>query len=242
METTKEEKTFADNLHSSKLSPKLVNLAKPIVANHMKQCLEDKSLKYHVIGTEREKCIKKAVECFANLQTIIEDLETVILFLKTDKNDIYKLYPSLTTEDFYNYHLENYIIRINSIPDALAKLGNAICNLKIRKKDCTAFFLLRHKFIKKNNAIKKAMVQLIDKISKIKKMRNAKVHEGSTDIDYFKSVTCLDYINQLGMADPLIEEYAQKKKNEVIDSMQNEINDIIKLTVDFLDCLEPFLK
>lgn len=242
METTKEERTFTDNLHSSKLSPKLVNLVKPIVANHMKQCLENKSLKYDEIGTNREKRFKKAVECFVNLQTITEDLDKVILFLKTDKDNINKLYPSLTTEDYYNYHLENYIIRINSIPDALAQLGNIVCNLQIKKKNCSAHSFLGGKFVKKNPELKKIMLQLLRRIDAIKKMRNAKIHEGSTDIDYFKSVTSLDYISQIGMADPLIEEYALEKKNDIIESMKNEINEVIKFAVNFLDCLEPFLK
>lgn len=55
--------------------------------------------------------------------------------MKLDKEKVSQTYPDLSLEEYYNYHLENYVIRINSLPDILAQLGNTICNWGIPKRN-----------------------------------------------------------------------------------------------------------
>lgn len=193
-----EEKTFSDILFKSTLAVKLISLVKPIVSSHLEQCLADKSLNYDELGNEHEKMLKKAIAIYANLGTVVSDLEKVVVFLKLDKEKVSQTYPDLSLEEYYNYHLENYVIRINSLPDILAQLGNTICNWGIPKKKCYGTTIPDSTKVT-NEDIKNKMQLLLSKISSIRTIRNEKIHTGDAEIGYFDKSLCWDTLPTLGI-------------------------------------------
>ena len=84
------EMTFSEQLYTSTLSVKLIQLVKPIVSSHLEQCLADKSLNYDELGDENEKKLKKSMTIYANLGTVVSDLEKVVVFLRLDKEKAFQ--------------------------------------------------------------------------------------------------------------------------------------------------------
>lgn len=236
-----EEKTFSDILFESTLSSKLITLVKPIVCLHLEQCLADKSLNYGELGDEHEKMLKKSMTIYTNLGTVVSDLEKVVLFLRLDKEKVSQTYPNLSLEDYYNYHLENYVIRLNSIPDILAQLGNTICNWGIPDKKCYGTVIPNSTKVL-NEDIKNKMTLLLSKISSIRTIRNEKIHTGDTEIGYFDKALCWDMLPKLGISlTPLLEEYSKGQKVEAIDLIRNEIIGVITIVVDVLNIYATYL-
>ena len=54
--------------------------------------------------------LKKAIAIYANLGTVVSDLEKVVVFLKLDKEKVSQTYPDLSLEEYYNYHLETMLL------------------------------------------------------------------------------------------------------------------------------------
>ena len=128
-------KTFSDILFKSTLAVRLINLVKPIVSSHLEQCLADKSLNYDELGDEHEKNAQKGNCHICQSWNSCFRFRKSCCFLRLDKEKVSQIYPDLSLEEYYNYHLENYVIRINSLPDILAQLGNTICNWGIPKRN-----------------------------------------------------------------------------------------------------------
>lgn len=236
-----EEKTFSDILFESTLAPKLITLVKPIVCSHLEQCLADKSLNYDELGDEHEIMLKKSITIYTNLGTVVSDLEKVVVFLRLDKEKVSQTYPNLSLEDYYNYHLENYVIRLNSIPDILAQLGNTICNWGIPNKKCYGTVIPDSSKVP-NEDIKNKMKLLLSKISSIKTIRNEKIHTGDAEIGYFDKALCWDTLPKLGISlTPLLEEYTKGKRVEAIDLICDEIIGVITIVVDVLNIYATYL-
>lgn len=238
---TQEGNSFVDRLYSSTLQMKLVNLAKPIVADHIHKCIEDKTLNYSELGNDGEKKIKNAIAVFTNLQTVIEDLDKVIYFLSMTKEDAQKIYPSISLEDYYNYHLENYVIRVNSIPDVLAGLGNLICGWGINSKSCYGTSIPNSPQIA-NQDIKDKMSSLLSRTHSIRNIRNKKVHSGSAEIDYFEQATVWDSLKSIGITlTPELEQYSKEKKIEAIEVIKSEINGVLDDVIALLDIMSSYV-
>ena len=235
------EMTFSEQLYTSTLSVKLIQLVKPIVSSHLEQCLADKSLNYDELGDLHDKMLIKSMTIYANLGTVVSDLEKVVVFLRLDKEKVSQTYPNLSLEDYYNYHLENYVIRLNSIPDILAQLGNTICKWGISNKKCYGTVIPDSSKVT-NEDIKNKMKLLLSKISSIKTIRNEKIHTGDAEIGYFDKALCWDMLPKLGIPlTPLLEEYSKGKRVEAIDLICNEIIDVITIVVDILNIYTTYL-
>lgn len=238
---TQEKSTFKDYLYSSKLPIQLTTLARPIIASHLEQISENKSLNYDDLGDDREKRIKKAISVFTNLQIVVEDLDKVIYFLSMPKLDVQKLYPLISVEDYYNYHLENYVIRVNSIPDVLAGLGNLICQWGIKDKKCYGTSIPDSPQID-DQRIKEIMNSLLSKTNSIRSIRNKKMHAGSADITYFERATLWDAIESIGISlTSELEELSREKKIEAVKLIKSEIYGVLDDVIDFMDVISSDL-
>lgn len=109
--------TLSDKITESNFAKELIGVTGSITSSHLKLYLQDRSLNYDELGTEQEKIIKQIFNYYYNLTVNVKDLEMVIAFLEIeDRNKIRKVYPKIEKQkDYYNYHVENFIIRnINS--------------------------------------------------------------------------------------------------------------------------------
>jgi hypothetical protein len=109
--------TLSDKITENKFAKQLIGVTADITSSHVKFSLQNRSLNYDELGTDNEKLIKKTFDYYYNLTVNVKDLEMVIAFLEIeDRNKIRKVYPKIEKQkDYYNYHVENFIIRnINS--------------------------------------------------------------------------------------------------------------------------------
>lgn len=234
---TQEENTFKDHLFSSKFPGKLVVLAKPIVADHIKKVTQNNSLKYDELGDDREKLLKNAISVFSNLQKVVEDLDLVIYFLSLNRDDIKKAHPSISIEDYYNYHLENYIIRVNSIPDVLAGLGNIVCRWGIRTKSCYGTTIPNSSNVT-NQDIKDKMESLLSKTESIRNIRNKKIHSGNADIAYFDKATLWDSFETIGITlTPELKQLSEDNRVEAIEVIKSEVRGVLDDVVEFMNII-----
>lgn len=101
--------TFSNLISSSELGKKLVLLSMPIVAEHLKMCLEDRKLDFNSIGNPRERLIRQSVSAYYNLISVASDLDKVIYFLSMERTHILANYPQISIKDYYNYHLQTIL-------------------------------------------------------------------------------------------------------------------------------------
>jgi NDP-sugar pyrophosphorylase family protein len=85
-------------------------------------------LSYNLIGTSNEIKLKRISKYFGFLIAVFEDLELVLGFLRVKERGKFNvIFPELeNNKQYYVYHLENYIIRINTVSD-LAILFQKVC-------------------------------------------------------------------------------------------------------------------
>lgn len=230
--------TFSNLISSSELGKKLVLLSMPIVAEHLKMCLEDRKLDFNSIGNPRERLIRQSVSAYYNLISVASDLDKVIYFLSMERTHILANYPQISIKDYYNYHLQNYLIRINSVPDILVFIGNIICKWGLKRRNCNIYGLTGRRNRKKkiDRDILKKIQFISSNIKEIKNKRNSIIHQGYAEIHYFDNSLCWEICPDLGidLTDDM-KEYIENNKVKAINVIKKEIYDILNPTVDILN-------
>ena len=232
---------FSDNLYDSKFFVELTTIYVGIVKRIHKTWSEKRAsgdkTEIESLYCINEKKVKKINDYFNSLITVISDIDKTIIFLKIKRETILDVYPELEyRKDYYKYHLENYIIRINSISDILGKLGNILHDTDIDDKKCNGYNF-KDKLKKTDVELSKIMEELLLKISFIKIFRHQKLHTGDTKIPYLESVIFPEDIEGLTgkKTDPILIEYCENQFFEEIESIESEVITIIDIVNAFLD-------
>lgn len=223
-------------------SRNLLSVAVPIASKHLRDALESK-IDYDLLGTNTEKEIKNILYLYDKLITVIMDIEKTLYFISTPPIDNIETNPFLhSTKEFYKYYLENYLIRISSIPDVLAILANDICKWGIAAKRCygtTIAFNTKEEVV--GREVKSAMNDILTKINAIRTKRNEIIHAGDTEIEYFSNIVFWnDFQSKLGLkGEDLLEEWTEAEVKSEVEKMLIEMKDIVTLVVNFLNLLTP---
>lgn len=116
--------TLSDQLVSSKFGFDFMKVLAPLTGKHLKIFLDNPGTNYEEIGDTKEKQLKHIAHLYGLLQTSVKDLELVLIFLRIEnRKSITELFPALESQDqYFKYHLENFIIRIITITDVVGKL------------------------------------------------------------------------------------------------------------------------
>lgn len=233
---------ISDYFANSDFGLNYIKILAPLTAEHMKifmrELQEQKNIDYNKIGTEPEVKLKEISQLYGLLQTVFNDIETTLIFLKIkDKGKITEIYPDIENqEDYFAYHFENYIIRISSVSDVLSKLGNILYETKLNQRDCNG-----HRFRDKLSSIEPGKEEIINKlllrIQDINNLRNKKVHTGERDIPYLEGVFFYtDLMNIIKKeANPIFEEFVSKDLDSSINYIEQETREIIDIVNEFLN-------
>ena len=237
-----EKQSLSEQLADCTFTHEYIKVIAPIMSNHAKIYLEriEENIDFNQIGSDKEIKLKEISKYFGLLQTIVTDLERVLMFLRFEKrNELKNIYPELESqEQYYIYHFENYIIRVNTITDVLGKLGNSIYETGIPK--CNGYNFKEE--IKKIDANVATIVEkLLKKTKEIKDRRHEKIHTGETKINYLEGVAFWGDIHRIikEEVDPLLEEYTDKKLLEAVDETETEIRELIEIVKEFLEYSVP---
>ncbi len=232
--------TLSDKITESNFAKELIGVTGSITSSHLKLYLQDRSLNYDELGTEQEKIIKQIFNYYYNLTVSVKDLEMVITFLELeDRNLISSLYPQIESQkDYYNYHVENFIIRIISIADIIGKIGNVVFQTGIDDKRCNGY-TFKDK-IKITEALLSSKIEaLLEHTKSIKKKRHKLLHEGDKDFTYFYSVVIFEDFTRDMDSDKAIsrKRLTEEALKREIKTIKKEINDTVDMIVKILELM-----
>lgn len=234
--------TLIDFLYKSSFAQKMVKDIAPVILEHTRVILDSKQ-KIEEIETDNQKKLKGALYLHERIRTVIEDIQKTIGFLRIEnKSEITTLFPFLNDDkEYYNYFLENFIIRIASIPDSLAILANHINEYGY--SPCYGTTIVKNKKNNVDTQEKIIMQKLLDSSSSIREKRHKKVHEGEVKHDYLDSIVFYNNLFNLIGADfegkELLIEHDSKLLTESINSIEEETKSIIEIVVEYLNILAP---
>lgn len=191
---------------------------------------------FESVGTSEEKDVYNKALKFLSMQNAIEDMDMVFVFLKVDRNKILDLDIG-TQENYYKYHLENFIIRTYIIIDSLAKLGDALYNTAI--KDCNCYNL-KEKIKNEYPEIAISLEKILEYSKDNKARRHEKIHTGEIEINEIKNIIFWeDYADVLpaefDLKNSILISMRDEKIEQMIEELQSYINDLIEKINVFLD-------
>jgi|WetSurMetagenome_2_1015567.scaffolds.fasta_scaffold21540_2 hypothetical protein len=200
---------------------------------------------FNEYGNEKEKLLKKIFKRYTNLIGHCEKLVNITKYL--DNKTIKEFCDSneINEVDYYQYHFENFIIRLVSILDLCSKIGNELYELGISERDCNWYKFSHHSEIigKKCCTI---ILSYSDYLSSLRLDRNLIVHTGGYESDKITTIESKIFDENLLSDQNIIKEWFDNQKNEeisrMVDFINNNIENALKYLFDFLDSMDPDLK
>ena len=234
-----EKETFSDRLCSSNFSQNLLKAYRPVLLKRLK-LVKEGHRDYISLLTEKENKVRLISEQFANLRTVVGDIEKVFIFLRYQGSLPLKgLYPLLEEEKmYYAYHLENYLIRVCMLPDVLVAIGNCVNSWGLPLLSYGTTLLNPKKNKKVEQGAIDLIKKLIDRIKDVKDLRNQKLHIGKVDVSCLIDIVWWGDINIPGLErNELLEEFAEDEKNRQLEDLEQEVFEVIDIVNDFLDLM-----
>jgi len=228
-----------NKLEGTEFELELVKGLLSFVPDHMKTAINDHSIDYNDLGTEKEQKLKTILHYFSSIYSVLSDLSTTIMFLKKDRVLILEHYPDFENQkEYYTYHFENYYIRLLSLTDIIGKLGTLVYSLDITIEKSNSYNFKDK--ARKEGFEKIAIIteKLIKKVSELKKERHKKIHTGVADIETLNGVVIWSDINKLigkQKTDDTLEDYTDLKIKEKIQGIENTITEMVTIIKEFLE-------
>lgn len=204
---------------------------------HFNEALHNSEINYEEYGNPTEKKLKKILHYFSRLYTVLNDLDYTFIFLKKERNLILDNYPELENQKaYYNYHFENFYIRLTTLSDILGRLGTLVYQLDIDLKKSSAY-VFKEKVKKEGHLNTSAITdRLIQKLKLLKEERHKKLHTGEANIEPLEGIIIWEELNKIigGEAEPILQEYTDTQITENIEKLKNETIEIVNILKEFL--------
>ena len=214
-------------------SIRIVNKWSSIHADNMANDTKfiQKNLTFESVGTNDERNYYQKTEKFLAIQSTLDDLNKVFIFLEIERDKIIEIYPKINSQEgYFKYHIENYIIRIYTIIDLVGKLGNLLYETNILDDDCNCY-KFKEKVKKENVEIGGILEDILKYVDEIKKRRHTKIHTGEVEIEELIGISFWEDFSNF-----LPKEF--DFNNSILKAMnEDRINDMINGLHSFLDLL-----
>ena len=238
------EKLFESEF-SKKLMKETVNIVNKWSSIHVTNMENDreyssKNPAFNSVGTIEEQKYYEKAEKFLAIQSTLEDIKKVFIFLEIERNKILEVYPKIDSqESYFKYHIENYIIRIYTIIDLVGKLGNLLYETGIPDDDCNGY-KFKEKIKKENAEISELIEDILKFVEEIKKRRHKKIHTGEVEITELKGVSFWEDFSEFlspefDFNNPVLKSMNETKFNEMVDNLQTFLNSIVEKINSFLE-------
>ena len=156
--------------------------------------------------------------------TVLDDLDRTFVFLAKDRKLISEHYTELETqEEYYDYHLENFYIRLVTLLDIIGKLGNEVYELGL-KKDKISAYVFKDKA--KSEGFEKISIiteDLIKKIDEYRKARHSKLHTGESEFKIFRKIFIWEDLMKMidSEVDPIIIKHTDEEIKKQLDELKD---------------------
>lgn len=228
----------SENYQSRKFHIVLLSSVQNFFKEHFDAAMESNDIDYETYGSPKQVKLKLIVQLSGRIGTVLDDLDRTFIFLSKDRKLITEHYSELEyQEDYYNYHLENFYIRLATLLDVIGKLGNEVYTLGLVKEKISAH-IFRDKAKKEGyDKISKITEDLISKVDEYRKARHSKLHTGESDFQIFRKIVIWeDLMKKIDdNTDPILTEYTDKEIKEQLKELREFTIGVIQLIESFMD-------
>lgn len=216
----------------------LINAVKVFLEEHIDAALKSDDINYKAFGTPKQVKLKILVQLSGRIGVVLDDIDKTFIFLEKDRKLITRHYSKLEyQEEYYNYHLENYYIRLVSLLDILGRLGNELYSLGLKNEKVSAHTFKERAKKYGHNKISEITAELITKINDFRVARHTKLHTGESDFKIFKNIVIWeDLMKNIGSdVEPLLREYTDKDIKQQLSDLKDFTFEIIQLIESFMN-------
>ena len=178
---------------------------------------------YRKKGSEDDLIIKETFFNVSNLKTEFEKISKIPLLIENITiND--KLKENEVSEIFLiQYHYENFITRLVSLADIVAKVVNSVCKLGIETKYCNCYPVMNRPEISGTDTAKK-LKELYDYLDIFRNNRHIIIHKGGFESDEIKSIDSKIWDESIIPLEEILKDWFEGNKNQEIENLQNKMN------------------
>ena len=132
------------------------------------------------LATKYEYYVMEVFQSLTRIINTVESLEYILLFLKRlPPKDFFRRHE-FTKAKYFQYQIENHLIRVSTIYDQMILLANAAFQLGIQEKKCNEDLIVNNKHTKGTDSIK-CLKECKKGIVGVITARNLIVHRGEFD-------------------------------------------------------------
>jgi hypothetical protein len=240
---------LVDELSESRLSKYLILSAQSVLKPKVDKYLSDKvhPLK---LTSEYEQYVMDVFKAQGRIINTIELLEYIPLMLKRLPPSVFFKRNDLSKAKYFQYQLENHIIRISTIYDQMILMTNAVFQLGIQEKKCSEDLIVNNKHTKNTGAVK-CLKECKQAIIGVITERNLIVHRGEfedSDLQRLSSFSLIhkyketeepNDINGISLfSGGMIKHLSRSVQRDNIKLMEKNNVSLVKILLKFFKSLE----
>lgn len=216
----------------------LVTAVQKFLHKHMDAAMKSKEVDYEMYGSPKQVKLKLIVQLVGRISTVLGDLDRTFIFLAKDRKLINVHYTDLKTqEEYYDYHLENFYIRLATLLDVIGKIGNEVYDLGLKQDKVSAYVFKDKAKSEGFEKISQITEELIVKIDEYRKARHSKLHTGESEFKIFRKIVIWDDLMKMikSEVDPILGDHTDNEINKQIGALKDFTIEIIQLIEAFMD-------
>jgi len=237
-----------EKIDTSTFARKLIIESKGIFADHLgifaNPDTRPSTVEYSEYGTVPELRLKHIFNRYDNISNYFEKLILIKSFLNAEDAEEFCKNNSIDEIKYYQYHLENFIIRLVGLLDLCAKLGNEVYNLGLSDRSCNRFT-----FTNDSQLVGKECITILNEffvyLDTLVTDRHIIVHAGGYTSSVVESIESRIINNDLiEMTELLTEWFSEQKTAEIVklvEEVDDKINHALEFVFNFLDSMESDL-
>lgn len=216
---------------------------------HFDAAMASKDINYETYGSSKQVKLKLTVQLSGRISKVLDDLDRTFIFLAKDRKLITEHYTDLETqEEYYDYHLENFYIRLATLLDVIGKLGNEVYGLGLTKDKVSAHVFKDKAKSEGFEKISQITGDLIAKIDEYRQARHSKLHTGESEFKIFRKIVIWEDLMKMidSDVDPFLSDYTDQEIKQQLTELKEFTIEVIQLIECFMDeaaiKLEEFIK
>ena len=244
-ETKKYLQRLENKINSSTFAVAMATALKSIYAEHLRLYINQETRPDFDIdeyGNEREVLLKRVFKRFNNLSEHLEKLIIISKYIDSNFVQEFCTNKEIKEVDYYQYHFENFLVRLFSILDLCAKLGNELYKLGLSEKECNWYKFTHHSEIT-GKACCTALLSYANYLDKLKQDRHQIIHSGGYKSQEIESIETRIFNSDLIPIADVLQDWFNVQKEEELNRLSDYINNKIENTLNyvftFLDSMKP---
>lgn len=228
----------SEKYQSEKFHILLITAVQKFIMEHMDAALKSKDVDYETYGSPKQVKLKLIVQLAGRISTVLGDLDRTFIFLAKDRKLINDHYTTLETQkEYYDYHLENFYIRLATLLDVIGKLGNEVYDLGLKKDKISAYVFKDKAKSEGFEKISQITGELIEKIDEYRKARHSKLHTGESEFKIFRKIVIWEDLMKMidSEVDPILTEYTDEEIKKQLEELKDFTVEVIQLIENFMD-------